>query len=146
MCSQRGMAEKWNKSQMLFPTPFLKFFSLLHSTLLPLSSFLDLIFTSLYFFVLFLSSYLCLILIPTLVPSSTSSFFSLTLCSSPSLLLSYFFFPLQNALWCWRLLAIFTKNKVIRHCWKQEKKYSLVPVIENRIIASPISHSLLSNF
>lgn len=142
------MAQKWNKSQMRFPTPFFKIFSLLHSTLLPLSSCLDLIFTSLYFFVLFLSAYLYLILIPTLVPSSTSSFlfFSLTLCSFPSLLSSYFFFPLQNALWCWRLLAIFTKNKVIRHCWKQEKKYSLVPVIENRITASPISHSLLSNF
>lgn len=135
---------KWNKSLFIF----LKLFPpcLLHSTLLPLP------WPHLFYLPLLNSPFpfLLLLLISCLSPQSCllldfifSSNFGFLLLSSPCSQLSS---PLQNALWCRRLLALFTKNKVIWYCWKQEKKFSLVPVIENRITVSPMSHLLLSNF
>lgn len=114
VCIWWGMDRKWNKSQMLFSTQLFFLFPplLLHSTLLPLSSFYWLSFlppTTIVLSVLFL---LYLMLTPTL----------LTLLSLLLALFSPLLSP-SNALWDRRLLAIFTKSKVIRNCWKQEKNF-----------------------
>lgn len=111
---------KWNKSLFFFPNfsslppPFHTPSSALTSSFfyLPLLSiplpFLLLLFISCLF------SQSCLLL--DFIFSSNSGFL---LLSSPC---SQLFSPLRNALWCRRLLALFTKNKVIWYCWKQGKK------------------------
>lgn len=131
------MTQKWNKSQTPFST-LLGFFLcpplLHHSTLLPLFPGL-IFFTSPYsinpfpFLLLLFISSSCLLL-PRLDYIFSCCFDCMLLSSY---LLSFLLFsPLQNVLWYRRQPAIFTKSKVIRYCWKQEKKKSLVPVIENR--------------
>lgn len=151
------MVQKWNKSQTLF---FHTVFIFIFTFSSPPPSFHTpssvLVFLALSFYRPLLNSPLPLCssslshaFTPSLRLSPTSSWLHLFLqlwLNAPfsSLLSSFLFYPLLTALRYWRLLAEFTKNKVIWDSWKQGKIYFLVPVIENRITASPVS--LLSNF